>query len=121
MPCRRTGMASADLHHESETDVTQTPEPAIFQLPTTLDHDSARELADFLETSRGTPVTIDGFATAQVGAQAAQILAVAEQAWTQDRLAFRISDPSGAIAASLTRMGMMEALSHAFAAEGAVA
>ena len=101
--------------------MTKTSEPAVFTLPAALNHDIVRELAEFLVVARGTPVTIDGTNAGQVGAQAAQTLAVAARTWAEDAVSLRIADPSGAVARSLETLGLAEILADALSHEGAAA
>ena len=104
-----------------EVDVTQIKGEAVFRLTARLDHDALSELGDFVAASRGSAVRIDGATADQIGAQAAQILAVARLTWAADGVPFEIDDPAGAVAASLDRLGLSDLLSHPSMIEGAPA
>ncbi|WP_299815758.1 hypothetical protein [uncultured Jannaschia sp.] len=101
--------------------MTQTSEPAVFTLSATLNHDTVRELAEFLAVRRGVPVTIDGTASGRVGAQAAQTLAVAVRCRAEDAVPLKIVDPSGIVARSLETLGLAETFADALIHEGAAA
>lgn len=101
--------------------MTEQPDPVVFTLPATLNHDTVRELAEFLVVQRGVPVTIDGTAAGQVGAQAAQTLAVAARTWAQDAVSLQIADPSGIVARSFETLGLTEIFAEALSHQGAAA
>lgn len=111
----------AEHQSKAEAEMSIVPDPTVFPLAETLDHDALRELSEFLTANRGAVVTIDGTAAGQVGAQAAQILAVAGQTWAADRVSFAIDDPSGTVARSLSRLGLSDILSNTHGTEGAAA
>lgn len=111
----------AGRQFKAEVDVKQPMEPVIFPLAASPDHDTLRELAEFLAVNRGSAVRIDGAAADRIGAQAAQILVVAGRSWAADGVAFGLDDPTGAVAASFARLGLADMLPDANGTEGAAA
>ena len=101
--------------------MTEQPDPVVFTLPATVNHDTVRELAAFLLVQRGNPVTIDGTAAGHVGAQAAQTLAVAARTWAQDAQSLEITDPSGVVARSFETLGLAEIFAEALSHPGVAA
>lgn len=77
-----------------------------YELPPNVVHDGVGDLAEFISSNPGRPITLDGSCVRQIGAQGAQLLSMAAKAWAEEKADFTVCDPSGAIRDCLDQLGM---------------
>ncbi len=77
-----------------------------YELPPTANHDACASLHDFLTSSRGKPVRLDGANVRRTSARMALLMLSARRAWAKDGHDFTIEAPSDGMLAGLGVLGL---------------
>lgn len=87
-----------------------TLESEIYTLPPDPRANACGAFFDALKVHRGKPVKVDASAVDRMDTLVAQVMLIGSRTWAADEVPFAIMNPSTAVKAGLTRLGLWDAI-----------